>query len=81
MKGMSSWLTIEPQIQYGTVLNESDFQDAVCLRYGFDLDGLPTSCVCDAPMTTDHALACHCGGYPMARHDDVRDLLACVLRS
>ena len=61
-KGVSSWLTIERQIQYGTVLNKSDFQDAVCLWYGFDFDGLPTSRVCDAPMTIDHALTCPCGG-------------------
>ena len=44
-KGVSSWLTAYPMREYGTTLNKADFRDAVCLRYGFDLDGLPTSCV------------------------------------
>ena len=32
-KGVSTWLTVDPAPQYGTVLNRSDFHDAVCLRY------------------------------------------------
>ena len=75
-KGVSSWLTVDPSPQFGTVLNKSDFRDAVCLRYGFALDGLPTTCVCGAEMTTDHALICPCGGYPTARHNEVRDVVA-----
>ena len=31
-KGVSSWLTVHPSLTFGTVLNKSDFQDAVCLR-------------------------------------------------
>ena len=46
----------------------------------FSFDGLPTTCVCGAAMTTDHALTCPSGGYPMARHDEVRDLLAGTVR-
>ena len=57
-KGISSWLTADPSPKYGTVLNKSDFRDAVCLRYGFKLDGLPTQCVCGADMTVDHAHTC-----------------------
>ena len=52
----------------------------MCLRYGFDLVGLPTSCICDTPKTTDHALTCPFGGYPMAQHDNGCDVLACVSR-
>ena len=80
-KGVSSWLTAEPSFENGTVLNKSDFRDAVCLRYGFLVDGLPTECVCGAEMTVDHALTCASGGYPMARHNEVRDVLADVARS
>ena len=78
---MSSWLTAEPSFSNGTVLNKSDFKDALCLRYGFSLDGLATACVCGADLTVDHALTCPSGGYPTARHNEVRDLLADVLRS
>ena len=79
-KGVSSWLTAHPSRQYGTILNKSDFRDAVCLRFDLPLDGLPTSCVCGAAMTIDHALTCPCGGYPIARHNEVRDVIADVMR-
>ena len=63
-KGVSSWLTVDPSPLHGTVLNKSDFRDAVGLRYGYSLDGLPTRCVCGEAMTIDHAFACPCGGMP-----------------
>ena len=76
-KGVSSWLTNSPSAkQPVTVLSKSDFRDAVAIRYGLPLDGLPTTCVCGATMTTDHAHICPCGGYPIARHNEVRDVLA-----
>ena len=80
-KGVSSWLTADPSPQCGTVLNKSDFRDAVCLRYGFPLDGVPSSCVCGSSLTADHAMTCPAGGYPIARHNHVRDVVADVMRS
>ena len=79
-KGVSSWLTADPLTKCGTVLNKSDFRDAVCLRYDFPIDGLSTSCVCQAEMTVDHVFACPAGGYPSARHNEIRDLMANVMR-
>ena len=79
-KGVSSWLTTAPSTNQGTVLNKSDFRDGLCIRYGYDLDGIPSKCVCGQDMTTSHALTCPSGGYPMARHNEVRDVLADVLR-
>ena len=66
---------------YGTILNKSDFRDVVCLHYGFPLDGLPPSCVCGADMTNDHAITCPSSGYPMARHNEVRDVVADAMSS
>ena len=40
-KGVSSWLTADPVTSNGTILNKSDFRDAVCLRYSFEMDGIP----------------------------------------
>ena len=46
-KGVSNWLTAMPDIKSpATILNKADFRDAVCLRYGHPLDGLPALCVC-----------------------------------
>ena len=36
--------------------------------------------MCGAALTTDRALACPCGGYPIARHNEIRDRLAEVMR-
>ena len=70
-----------------TILNKADFRDALCLRHGLSLDGAWSPrylcalvCVGGAALTTDHALACTCGGYPIARHNKIRDLLAEVTR-
>ena len=79
-KGVSSWLTVQPLHETATILNKQDFRDALAIRYGWSLAGLATSCVCGSPMTTDHAFVCPCGGYPSARHNDVRDLIADVLK-
>ena len=78
-KGVSSWLTARPAWQHGSILSKSDFRDALCIRYGHQLTGLPDSCVCGDPLTTSHAFTCPAGGYPSARHDEIRDLLANVL--
>ena len=75
-KGVSTWLTVRPSLATGSVLNKSDFRDAVAVRYGLDLDGLPTSCVCGHDMTTHHAFTCPSGGYPSARHDEVCRVIA-----
>ncbi|XP_065197798.1 uncharacterized protein LOC135829322 [Sycon ciliatum] len=74
--GVGSWLTAEPLASCGFVLNKSAFRDAVAIRYGWPLDELPSSCVCGAAMTLDHAAVCPTGGYPSLRHNEIRDLLA-----
>ena len=79
--GVSSWLTAEPSYENGLILNKNDFRDAICLRYGFLIDGLPATCVCGSDMTVDHAMTCPCGGYPMVRHNEVRDVVADAMSS
>ena len=78
---MSLLLTADPVTSNGTILNKSDFRDAVCLRYGFGMDGIPDRCVCGTEMSLDHALSCPCGDYPSARYNEVRDVLAEAMRS
>ena len=78
-RGVSSWLTADPSTSSGTVLNKSDFRDAACIRYGLLLDSLPTTGVCGATMTVDHA-TCPAGGYSTARNTEVQEVLAAVLR-
>ena len=79
-KGISSWLTVAPSYENSTVLNKSDFRDALSIRYGFELTDIPDRCVCGAELSTSHAFTCPAGGYPTARHNEVRDLTAGILR-
>ena len=53
---VSPWLTADPSFENGTSSKKSDFRDAVCLQYGFPIDGLSTRCVCGAEMTVGKAV-------------------------
>ena len=79
-KGVSSWLTACPCYQDGSVMRKSDFHDALCIRYGRRLQDLPDTCVCEAELTTSHAFTCPAGGYTIARHNEMQDLFAGLMR-
>ena len=55
-KGASSWVTALPLFEHATVLHKRDFVDAVCIRYGWGLHDLPTTCSCGKAMDIQHAL-------------------------
>ena len=47
-KGSSNWLVALPIQDQGFVLNRTEFVDALNLRYGRELRGIPRTCVCGA---------------------------------
>ena len=49
---------------------------ALCLRYGWTPDGLPSHCPDGNAFTVEHALSCPRGGYIALRHNEIRDVLA-----
>jgi len=40
-KGASSWLSALPIKAIGYALNKQEFTDAICMRYGWKLKGIP----------------------------------------
>ena len=40
------------------------------------LSHLPSDCICGASFTVDHAFTCSHGGYPILRHNEIRDITA-----
>ena len=73
--GASSWLTSLPIKVKGFSLNKREFCDALALRYGWDIEGLPDTCPgCQQTFDEGHAQTCKTGGYIAMRHDEVRDL-------
>ena len=80
-KGASCWVTALPSYENNCVLHKSDFVDAMCIRYGWTLPGLPTKCKCDkADFSLQHALDCPLGGYRTIQHNDTRDEMAKIMR-
>ena len=79
-KGASSWLSVLPVQEHNFHLHKSSFRDALCLRYGWEPIGLPTSCVCGKSFTVDHCLSCSHGGYTIMRHNELRDMTAKLLQ-
>ena len=55
----STWLTTLPIKEQGYTMNKNCFWDLLRLRYGWQLQRLPTTCVCGrAPWTTFHHGPC-----------------------
>ena len=79
-KGASSWLSSLPIKSLGYVLNKQEFRDAVCLRYGWKVKGIPKICACGKENDIDHSLVCKHGGFVIMRHNAVRDVEASLMR-
>ena len=61
-------------------MNKQEFRDALCLRYGWQLDNVPSHCVCGTSFSVDHAMICRHGGLTFIRHNELRDLTAAWLQ-
>ena len=75
-RGSSIWLTCLPIAELGFALNRQEFRDALSLRYGWPMHGIPSTCACGEAFDPDHAMSCATGGYSIVRHNHVRDYLA-----
>ena len=79
--GASSWLGALPLQEQNFNLNKGEFQDAICLRYNMRPKSMPSKCPCGQPFDVTHALNCHRGGFVNARHDNIKNLEAKLLKS
>ena len=79
-KGSSSWLSALPLQRMGFILNKQEFCDAIALRYGWSIAGIPRFCACGAENNIDHTLTCKRGGYVIMRHNALRDLEGNLMR-
>ena len=78
-KGASSWLTCLPLAEHDFVVNKQEFKDAMSLRYGKPINGMPRYCSCGEANNLNHALICKRGGYVSIRHNQIRDLESSML--
>ena len=77
----SSWLSAWPLQEHGFALHKDALCDAIALRYGWEPTNLPSHCACGEPFDSCHALTCSKGGFTIARHNDIRDLSASLMRN
>ena len=78
-KGASNWLTSLPIEEYGFCLHKGAFKDALALRYGWSPSNIPLHCECGSAFTVEHVLSCPRGGFPIVRHNEIRDVTASLL--
>ena len=78
-KGASNWLSTLPIEEFGFTLHKGAFHDAIALRYGWHPSRTPSHCSCGSSFTVEHALSCARGGFPILRHNELRDLTASLL--
>ena len=71
---------VGPISRHGFALSKAEFRDGLCHRYGWTPSRLPSTCLCEKPLTFAHALSCPFGGFPSIRHNEVRDILASSLK-
>ena len=68
------WLTALPIQEQGFYLHKKEFQDALRLRYGWELARVPSHCVSGASFSSDHAMIYHHGGLTFIYHNELRNL-------
>ena len=79
-RGASAWLNTLPLEKHGFWLNKADFRDVLCLRYDWEVKNITSKIACGSPFVLSHALHCPKGGFPMIHHNEVRDVLANLMR-
>ena len=73
---ISNWLNVIPLYEHQFDLSPVEFRDAISLRYGRQLLGLPAYCDgCGDNFSIQHALDCKKGGLVIQRHNEIRDSL------
>ena len=78
-KGASSWLSALPLKKLGYSLTSQQFRNTLCVRYGWNISGLPNFCACGKKNNIDHILICKKGGYVTMRHNILRNTEAKLL--
>jgi hypothetical protein len=79
-KGASSWLAVLPLKNLGYPLNKREFQDAIRLRYGWNIPDMPHHCGRGKLNSVNHSSDCKLGGYAHIRHNNIRDTGARIMQ-
>ena len=77
----SNWLSALPIRAKGFSLRKQEFKDALALRSGWIVKGLPEVCAWGGGSFDErHAMSCQNGGFAFIRHDEIRDITCSLLK-
>ena len=76
---LAGWLPYILIQEFGFCLHKQAFRDALCVRYEWQLERLPSHCACSEALSLNHTLSCSKGAMPSIWHNRIRDLLAWYL--
>ena len=51
----------------------------MALLYDWQLQNIPSTCICGTDFSPDHAMTCSFGGFPTIRHNELRDFFESVV--
>ena len=63
----------------GFTLNKKEFHAAVSLLYDWEINYIPSKCVCGERFRVNHAMICMKSGFVVQRHNELKDLQAELL--
>ena len=72
----SSLDNCSPHSGEGFYLHKQEFQDALRLRYGWEVARVPSHCVYGVSFSMDHAIICRHDGLTFICHNELRNLTA-----
>ena len=72
--GVSDLLTVLPITEFGFEFSKQQFWDLIRLRYGWEINNLPTSCSCVSKFHIQYSMSFKKGGVISMQHNDLRDL-------
>ena len=71
---------MHPIEEHRFYLSKNDFRDALCLRYSRPVTDMTLRCECGLDSTIDHAMICKKGGFPILRHNEIRNITTDLLK-
>ena len=78
--GVSNWLTTLPLKEWGYDLNKQQFWDILRVRYNWNFERFPATCVCGENFNICHTLSCKKGGLITLCHSELRDINTKLLK-
>ena len=80
-KGASSWPNALPIEKHKLWLTKSEFQEVLCIRYGWDFKNAPSNSACGSSVLLSYALHCLKRRCSIIIHNEISDLFNKLMKN